>query len=357
MSKKNSSQLGLSPGSLVYVGPEVLHDTEIKLFTYSENNITEKSIEVLHECNIFLTSNDIKWLDIDGIHEQMVIETIGQTHHIHALVLEDIMNTHQKPKLDFYNDTYLFVCIKMLHFSVSKENEITIIPEHISFILGNDYLISFQEQRTVDIFEPIIERLKESVGKTRKNGSDYLLFSLIDLVVDNYLVILEKLDDQLDKLEEQILKESITKDPILELFNLKRELTQMRKYVWPLKAMLNELMMEESKLISATSIPYFKDVQDHVNQVVDAIDAHKELLTGLMDIHYSTLSKRMNTVMKTLTVFSAIFMPLTFIVGIYGMNFNNMPELRHPNGYFIVVGVMVSLAVGLLIYFRKKGWL
>ena len=245
----------------------------------------------------------------------------------------------------------------MLHFSVSKEGEITIIPEHISFILGNDYLISFQEQRTVDIFEPIIERLKESVGKTRKNGADYLLFSLIDLVVDNYLVILEKLDDQLDKLEEQILRESITKDPILELFNLKRELTQMRKYVWPLRAMLNELMMEESKLISANSMPYFKDVQDHVNQVVEAIDAHKELLTGLMDIHYSTLSKRMNTVMKTLTVFSAIFMPLTFIVGIYGMNFDVMPELRHPNGYFIVVGVMVSITTGLLIYFRKKGWL
>ncbi len=356
MSKKKASKFGLSPGSLVYVGPEVSHNTEIKLITYDEGKLSERKIEKIVECDISLTRSGIKWLDIDGIHEPKVVEAIGTMHHIHPLVLEDIMNTYQKPKLDFYNETYLFLCLKMLHLTVLN-GEIHLKPEHVSFILGNNYLISFQEQQNEDIFAPVLERLRESVGKTRKNGADYLLFSLIDLISDNYLAILEKIDEQLEKLEEQILKESSHKDPISELFNLKRELAQMRKYIWPLKTMLNELLLEESHLIKPNSIPYFKDVHDHVSQVIDAIDSHRELLTSLMDIYYSTLSKRMNTVVKTLTIYSAIFMPLTFIAGIYGMNFDNMPELRLQNGYFYALGSMVIVAAGMLLYFKKRGWM
>lgn len=356
MSTKIASKHGLSPGSLVYIGPEVSHNTQIKRLEFLEGSFVEKTIENLYECKKSTDSHCVDWLDVDGIHESFVIEAIGKQYQIHPLVLEDVMNTRQKPKIDFYDETYLFISLKMLHLKALTENNVAIIPEHVSLILGPDYLISFQEQSTGDIFEPVIERIKLSAGKTRKNGVDYLLFALLDLIIDHYLLILEKIDDKLDNLEGLILKEK-RQDPISELYGLKRELTMMRKYVWPLRAMLNELILEDSPLIKPTNLPYFKDIYDHTNQVIDAIDAHRELLTNLMDIHYSTLSNKMNSVMKTLTIYSAIFMPLTFIVGIYGMNFDNMPELRLQNGYFYALGGMGLIVIGLLIYFQKRRWL
>jgi magnesium transporter len=349
----SSSKFGLSPGTLVYVGPKVAKDTTLKLVEYNEHYHEQRTIAKLKDCQISGDKPFISWLDVDGIHEPAVIETVGQLHNVHLLLLEDIMNTKQKPKIDFANDQYVFVCLKMLYWN---EQEGEIDAEHVSFLLGINYLISFQEKRTTDIFGPVLGRIKASVGKTRRNGADYLLFSLIDLIVDNYLEILEKMSEQLEELEGLILAGK-HKDPISQLYNLKRQLTLMRKYVWPLRDMLSQGLRENSKLISKSTFPYFRDVHDHVTNVIDSIDSNRELLTGLIDIHYSTLSSRMNSVMKTLTIYSAVFMPLTFIVGIYGMNFDNMPELRQPNGYFYTLGGMAALSVGLLIYFKRRGWL
>ena len=351
--KKKSSQYGLSPGTLVYVGPEVKLSTKLKLVEYNGEYHVEKNLKSLKDCSVLNETQYVSWLDVDGIHEQKVIETIGHAHHIHPLVLEDIMNTNQKPKIEFYNDSYVFVSLKMLHFN-EKSNEIE--AEHVSFILGKNYLISFQEERTTDIFTPVLARIKASVGKTRQNGADYLLSSLIDLVVDHYLEVLDEVSERLEMLEEQILTNK-HKDPIGELYSLKRQLTMARKHIWPLRDMLSQGLRENTDLIHKTSYPYFRDIHDHVMQALESIDSERELLTGLMDIHYSTLSTRMNSVMKTLTIYSAIFMPLTFIVGIYGMNFDNMPELRQPNGYFYTMGGMFVLSIGLLVYFRRRGWL
>jgi magnesium transporter len=351
--KKNAPKYGLSPGTLVYVGPEVKLSTKLKLVEYNAEYHAEKTLKSLKDCPLLNENVYVSWLDVDGIHEQKVIEAIGKLHHIHSLVLEDIMNTKQKPKIEFYNDSYVFVSLKMLHLN-EKSNEIE--AEHVSFILGKNYLISFQEERTTDIFAPVLARLKASVGKTRQNGADYLLSSLTDLVVDHYLEVLDEVSERLEILEEQILTNK-HKDPIGELYSLKRQLTMTRKHIWPLRDMLSQGLRENTDLIKKTSYPYFRDIHDHVTQALETIDSERELLTGLMDIHYSTLSTRMNSVMKTLTIYSAVFMPLTFIAGIYGMNFDNMPELRHPNGYFYSIGGMAILAIGLLFYFRRRGWL
>ncbi len=349
----SSSKVGLSPGTLVYIGPTVAKDTTLTMVEYNEKYHKVRSIEILEECQITNETSYVSWLDVDGIHEPEVIEAVGKLHNIHPLLLEDIMNTRQKPKIEFYNDSYVFISLKMLYWN---EKELSIDAEHVSFLLGTNYLISFQEKRTNDIFHPVLERIKASVGKTRRNGADYLLFSLVDLMVDNYLEILEKMSEQLEELEGLIL-ESKHKNPIGQLYNLKRQLTLMRKYVWPLRDMLSQGLRENSKLIQKSTVPYFRDVHDHITNVIDSIESNRELLTVLIDIHYSTLSSRMNSVMKTLTIYSAVFMPLTFIVGIYGMNFDNMPELRQPNGYFYCLGAMALLATGLLIYFKRRGWL
>lgn len=353
MTPPSSSKFGLSPGTLVYVGPEVAHDTTLTLVEYNEQYYEHRSLKHLKDCKISGDKPYISWLDVDGIHEPQVIETVGKLHNIHPLILEDIMNTKQKPKIEFYGDSYVFVTLKMFYWDDAEEE---IDAEHISFLLGANYLISFQEKRTGDIFTPVLERIKASVGKTRRNGADYLLFSLVDLIVDNYLEILEKVSEELEELEGKILAGK-HKDPIGQLYNLKRQLTLMRKHVWPLRDMLSQGLRENSKLISKSVFPYFRDVHDHVTNVIDSIDSNRELLTGLIDIHYSTLSSRMNSVMKTLTIYSAVFMPLTFIVGIYGMNFDNMPELRHPDGYFYTLGGMLILAMGLLVYFKRRGWM
>lgn len=353
MSKKKHIKFGTSPGSLVYVGPKVTHSTKLTLIEYNADYQTEKPIKQLQNCDISAAKPHVAWLDVNGIHEPKVIEKIGEMHKIHPLVLEDIMNTQQKPKIEFYNDSYAFVSLKMLHLDPTQ---LEMEAEHVSFILSENFLISFQEERTSNIFEPILERIRTSAGKTRTSGPDYLLFSLIDLVVDHYLEVLEDVNERLEVLEQHIL-EGKHKDPISELYRLKRQLTLMRKYVWPLRDLLNHGLRENNKLIKKSSYPYFRDVYDHITQVIETIDAEREILTGLMDIHYSTLTNRMNSVMKTLTIYSAIFMPLTFIVGIYGMNFNNMPELRHPNGYFFSLAGMFILAMGLLFYFRRRRWL
>ena len=228
--------------------------------------------------------------------------------------------------------------------------------EHLSFILGKNYVISFQEERTRDIFDPIIQRLKASAGKTRKNGSDYLLYSLMDLVVDNYFLVLEKIAENIERLEDDIIN---TKKQIsmTEMYSIKRELMLMRKIVFPLREMLSNLIREEAPLITPNTALYLRDVHDHVTQVLETIDSYRELVASLMDLSLSQAGNRMSNVMKVLTVISVIFMPLTFIAGIYGMNFDYMPELRWHYGYYSVWTFMITLVIGMLIYFRRKDWL
>jgi magnesium transporter len=351
MSKK--LKLGLSPGSLVYVGRAVDDaPSQLRVIKYCEKTYDKKIVQNL---DIDTTNPAIViWLDVDGIHDHLTVEKAGEAFKIHPLALEDIMNTNQAAKIEFYDDPQVFVQIKMLH--LKGRQRCSVDTELVSFVLGNNYLVSFQEKRETDIFLPIVDRLQASVGKTRKNNADYLLFALMDLIIDNYLEVVEAMGERIDQLENSIFDKS-HKDPIPELYALKREFTLIRKHVWPVREVLQVILRGEADSLNDSTLPYFRDLLDHVDQVLDNITSYRELLTSLVDIHYSMISNRMNSVMKTLTIYSAVFMPLTFIAGIYGMNFDNMPELHQRNGYFIAWGVMITIVVGLLFFFRRRGWL
>ncbi|RRB02759.1 magnesium/cobalt transporter CorA [Larkinella rosea] len=352
--KHSEKKVGASPGSLIYVGQEIDHKTNIRRIEYNEANYTVETVKRLATCSKPVeTSPLISWLDIDGIHEPAVVERIGQQYHLHPLLLEDVMNSQQKPKVEEYDGAYLFATMKMLHFNVKTQE---LESEHLSFVMGKNYLISFQEERKSDIFQPVLDRIQASAGKTRRNGPDYLLYALMDLVVDHYFVVLDNIGEKLEILENSIIEQVAGQQTLTRMYTLKRELTLMRKLVWPVREMINRMVLEESDLIKPATMPFLRDLYDHVVQVLDSIDSYRELATSLLDVYLSTLSNRMNSVMKTLTIFSAIFMPLTFIVGVYGMNFDNMPELHTRNGYFVVLGVMAVSTVLMVIYFRRRRW-
>lgn len=344
-----------SPGTLTYIGPDIGVKTKIRRIRYNERLFQDDAVKSLDECRAADRGEDfITWLNVDGIHEISLIEKLGNLYSLHPLLLEDVVNTEHKPKLEIYDTGQLFLTLKMLH--VDSENPLCISAEHVSFVLGGNYVLSFQEELTTDIFTPVENRLEASVGKTRRNGPDYLLFALVDVVVDNYFIVLEKLGDHLDATEDLVIRgeENLS---LKDLYALKRELSLARRHVWPLRDMVNQLIREDNGHISKDVIPYYRDLYDHIMQVLDTIDSYRELVASLVDVHLSTISNRMNSVMKTLTIFSAVFMPLTFIVGVYGMNFDFMPELKMRYGYYYVWGVMVAVTVGMIFYFKSKKWM
>lgn len=351
----NSENLMTSPGTVTYIGPEIELKTRVRRIRYNESFYEDVQIKKISECapagNL---AHAVNWLDVDGIHETKVIEQIGKQYNLHPLLLEDVVNTEHKPKLEVFDEAHIFLTLKMLHIESTAPLEVS--AEHISFVLGDGLLLSFQEERTDDIFTPVINRLQASVGKTRRNGSDYLLFALMDVIVDNYFVVLEKFGENLESIEDQIISGE-SKLSLNDLYAFKRELTWVRRSVWPLREMINQLIREDNHLVSKEVIPYYRDLYDHVMQVIDTIESFRELLASLADVHLSTISNRMNSVMKTLTIFSAIFMPLTFIVGVYGMNFEHMPELKWKYGYFFVWGIMALITTGMIIYFRRRKWM
>ncbi len=350
----------MSPGTLTYVGKEISHETRIKRIEYNEKAYQVDESGKLSACQLPNGNNPhVLWLNIDGIHETSVVGALGTQFRLHPLLLEDVMNTDQKTKIDLYEDQrssspVVFVTMKMLYHNARTQE---IDAEHISLVLGDNFLISFQEERTRDIFVPVLDRIQASAGKTRRNGADYLLYALMDLIVDHYFVVIEGMIEKLDDIEDRIIRDVAGRDTLARLYALKREMSLMRRYVQPLRDVLGVLLREESPLIQPGTIPFLRDLADHVNQVVETLDANRELIPGLLDVYLSTTSNRMNSVMKTLTIFSAIFMPLTFIAGIYGMNFDNMPELHTRTGYFWVLGSMAMLGISMAIYFKRRGWM
>jgi magnesium transporter len=351
--KIKSANIGTSPGTLTYVGEEVKFGTNIFWTEYNQESYKTHTFPKLLDFQLKLDENKTYWLNIDGIHEPKVIETVGKVFSLHPLVMEDILNSQQKPKFEYYDDKQLFVTFKMLEYNpYTREIEV----EHLSFILGKNYLITFQEERTRDIFEAVTIRLKASAGKTRKNGADYLLYSLMDLVVDNYFVVLEQISENIERLEDEIIKNTKQKS-MTEIYAMKRELMLMRKTIFPLRDMISNLIREEAPLITSNTAIYLRDVHDHVSQVIETVDSYRELVASLMDLYLSQAGNRMNNVMKVLTVISVIFMPLTFIAGIYGMNFDNIPELHWQNGYYYVWGFMIFLVAIMLFYFKRKDWI
>jgi magnesium transporter len=349
--KKQSKKVGLSPGSMIHIGEKKVSEVQISVIDYDKENLSARKLKKIEQVFPFKKTPTVTWLNISGLHEIKILEKLGKSFDIHPLVMEDILNTDQRPKVEVFED-YIFIVLKMLSFNKEK-NEID--SEQISILLGENYVITFQE-KAGDVFGPVRERIENPRGRLRRNDSDYLAYAIMDIIVDHYFVLLEKLGEKIEYLEENVVNNP-DQHLVQEIQRMKRELIYLRKSIWPLREVISELSRGESPLINEFIIPYLRDLYDHTIQVVDTVETFRDMVSGILDIYLSSVSNKMNEVMKVLTIIATIFIPLTFIAGIYGMNFEFMPELKWPWGYPLVWLVMASILVGMLFYFRRKKWL
>jgi len=350
--KKRSEKAGLPPGSLVHIGEKKAEEVKITIIDYDEIHFQEKVIKTIEECIPFKDKPTVTWINVDGIHQVELLEKLGQCYGLHPLTLEDILNTDQRPKIEDFGD-YVYIVLKMLYYR-DKTDEI--VTEQMSLILGSNFVISFQEGIEGDLFDPVRERIRSEKGRIRKMGADYLAYSLLDSIVDYYFVILEKLGERIEFLEEKLVANP-NPETLQIIHNLKREMIFLRKSVWPLREVISGLERGESSLIKESTRIYLRDIYDHTIQVIDTIETFRDMLSGMLDIYLSSVSNRLNAVMKVLTIIATIFMPLTFLAGIYGMNFKFMPELEWRWGYPLIWMIMLGIGVFMLFYFKKKKWL
>ena len=349
-SNKYQKKIGQIPGSIIYTGRKSNQKLFIESFNYNKEQCVEKELKNVEECFEFETGT-VTWINLNGLNHVSEIEKVGTHYNLHPLVLEDIVNISQRPKIDEYDD-YLFVVLKMLHYDTNEK----IISEQVSFILGKDYVLSFQEAEG-DVFDSLRNRIRQAKGRIRNMKADYLLYSLIDAVVDHYFIIIETLGNKIEDFETEIFSGTANDSVNKDIQNLKREILKVRRAIFPLREVINRIEKHESPLILKKTKTYYRDIYDHVIQVSENIDIYREMIWSLMDMYMTTISNKMNEVMKVLTIMASIFIPLTFIAGIYGMNFEYIPELHYKYSYFILWGVMIILFIGMLIYFKRKKWL
>jgi magnesium transporter len=348
---KISKKAGLAPGTLVHVGERKAESVHITVTDYDEQNYQEKKVPSIEECVPLKTTPTTTWINIDGLHQTEVIEEIGKKFDLHFLMLEDVLNTNQRPKVEDY-ESCLFVVLKMLSYD---EKEGRIHSEQVSLVLGGHYLITFRES-VGDIFGPVRDRIKNTKWRIRKLGADYLLYALVDCIVDNYFVVLEKVADKIELLQEQVAADP-SQEILQQIHELKREMIFFRKSVWPVRELVNSLLRSESPLMQKTTEIYLRDIYDHAVQIIDTMETYREMISGMLDVYLSSISNKMNSVMKVLTIIATIFIPLTFVAGVYGMNFKYMPELEWRWAYPAIWVVMFAIFIGMMVYFKRKKWL
>lgn len=350
--KSRQAKIGLPPGSFVHVGERKAEGTRITVIEYDEGQLKERQLTSLQGYARSGDRSTIEWVNVDGLHQVEVLEALGERFGLHPLVVEDILNTDQRPKLEDYGD-YLFIVLKSLCHQDREAEELEI--EQISLVLGPNYVLSFQE-RAGDEFEPTRERIRSNKGRLRKLGADYLAYNLLDAIVDRYFVVLEQIGDRIEFLEEELVSSPET-ETLHAIHQLKRNLVFIRKAIWPLREVIGQLERGESPLIRETTGVYLRDLYDHTIQIMDTVETFRDIVSGMLDIYLSSISNRMNEVMKVLTVIATLFIPLTFIAGVYGMNFHYMPELQWRWGYPLIWGIMIAVAALMVAYFRRKRWL
>jgi magnesium transporter len=348
--KERSVKSGLPPGTLIHIGEKSGREISVSIIVYGEKLFEEKEIKDLKECFYNTDPSIISWINVEGLHETEVIRELGGCQGLHPLVMEDILNTDQRPKVEDYGD-YLYIVLKM--FRNGKGGEIA--TEQVSIILGANFVFSFQEGIRGDVFDPVRERVRNGASKLISMGADYLAYSLLDAIVDNYFVVLEETGEKIEALEEEVVADP-SPETVRKLYKLKREIIFLRKGIWPLREVLAAMTRRESKLITDPVVIYLRDVYDHVIQVVDIIEVSRDMLSGMLDIYLSCSNNRLNEVMKFLTVIATIFMPISFLASLWGMNFKVMPELGLPWGYPMALCIMVSVAFAMVFWFRKKHW-
>lgn len=348
---KRKSKLGLAPGTLLFTGQQKMEKAVFSVLLYNESEVQEITPKDLEEIiHLIDTSKDTLWVNIDGIHDETIIENICSKLLVHKLTMEDILSVGQRPKIDEY-DNYIHMVLKMLMLNNQDEIE----DEQLSFILHKNILISFQE-KTGDVFEGVRKRIIEGKGFIRKRGSDYLLYALVDSVVDHYFLILETLGEKIESLETELLTKP-DETVLAKLHHLRRETLDLRRSVYPLREVISKFEKIDETILNPDVRIFIRDLYDHTVQVIETIEVLRESASGLLDLYMNSVSNKMNEIMKVLTIMASIFIPLTFIAGVYGMNFDYMPELGYKYGYFVIWGVMILVSVGLLIYFKRKKWL
>ena len=346
---KSAKKAGLPPGSVIYVNEKKVKEIKISIMDYDKDTLQERKVQQIEDCFPFKDTASVTWINVDGLHDVQLIEKIGEHFEIHPLIQEDIVHIGQRPKMEEF-DSYIFVVLRMLYLKDKK-----IIDEQLSVVLGSNYVITFQE-RPGDVFDLLRERIRSGKYRVRKSGTDYLAYSIIDAVVDNYFILLEKLGEKIEKLEDDLLTNP-SKEMLQKLHRLKREILSLRRSVWPLRETVSALERTESRLIQKSTMAYLRDLYDHTIQVIDTIESYRDMISGMLDIYLSSVSNRMNEVMKVLTMIATIFIPLTFMAGIYGMNFKYMPELKWHWSYPVLWLVMIAIAATMIVFFRKKKWL
>ena len=329
----------------------------IILIDYSEAKATKVQIEAPEDCEPYLDTESVSWVDVKGLGSEDILQRLGQVFNLHPLVLEDIVNVPQRPKVEEYEDQLLIVA-RMVTLTADGQN---FISEQVSFILGQHYLLTVQEEPEHDSFGPVRERIRCNKGTIRKRNSDYLAYALLDSIIDGFFPVLEAYGERIEELEDEVVANP-TRKTLEKIHSIKRELLTLRRSIWPQRDAINLLIRDGTELVSPDVQIYLRDCYDHAVQVLDMVETYRELASSLMDIYLSSVSNRMNEIMKTLTVISAIFIPLTFVAGIYGMNFNteispwNMPELNWYWGYPLCLGLMVVITVSLCAFFWRRGW-
>lgn len=350
--RSKAKTAGLSPGTMVYTGEARADKARISIMSYDDTSFSEKINATVEDCLSCKNDQGVTWINVVGLHDLAVIEAIGKHFKLHPLIMEDIVHVGQRPKLDDFDDYIFFVC--NILFCEGPDAEFR--PVQVSLVIGKGFLISFQESDGGSQFEIIRERIRNNKGRLRKNGADYLAYRLLDSIIDNYFVLLERNGEKIEALEEEILAKP-ERHSIAKIHALKREMIFLRKSVWPLREVIAGIERSESEIFTQFTKVFLRDVYDHTIQVIDTVETYRDVLAGLLEVYLSSISHRLNEVMKVLTIIATIFIPLTFISSIYGMNFKNMPELEWHNGYFYCLIFMAGIGLLMLAYFRKRKWL
>jgi magnesium transporter len=350
-SKRQSATRGLPPGTPVYVGQPRTGPVRVTLTDYDENTLTERQVEDPSECQPFRDKGTVTWINVDGIHDIALVGSFAEMFGLHPLVVEDILNTEQRPKIEDFGE-HVYVVLKMLQWDGDGGR---MVSEQVSILFGRDFVLTFQE-RPGDLFGSIRERIRSTAGRIRKMGADYLAYSMVDAIVDGYFAILEKKGEQIELLEDELVSDPTTRT-LRKIYHLRGEGLFLRRSVWPVRELVANMERMDSPLIADSIRAYVRDLYDHSVQAIETAETFREMLSGMLDTYLSSLSNRMNEVMKVLTIIATIFIPLTFITGVYGMNFHHMPELDWRWGYPLTLGVMAALAIGMILMMKRKKWL
>ena len=349
--RKRTHRVGLPPGAVVFTGDDTSRAVHLTVTDFNADRLQEWTAEDVDDLLPLRDSRTVSWIHADGVHDTDLIRTIGDAFSIHPLVLEDIAHTEQRPKLEEYDD-YLFLVVKMIYHDGTTQR---LRLEHVSLIVGPRFVISFQEDPG-DVFDPVRARIRSARGRIRKLEADYMAYALLDVIVDHYFVVLERFGEHAEDIEDQILDAPTTQTQG-DMNDLRRQLIAMRRAVWPVRELLGRLERLESPLVQEETRPFLRDAYDHAVQVVDIVESLRDLVSGLTDLYMTSISNRMNEIMKVLTIIGTIFIPLSFVAGVYGMNFEYMPELTWRYGYLGVWAVMIVATVLLLAFFRRREWI